>query len=336
MSERRRTRRRPSRFGGAFARLSVVGLALAAVGLAVFTRGADWVDASRGAVDDAMAPTQNVSAAPFAAIRRLGDRFSEHMDVVEENRRLREQNAELMQWYDLARSMIDKMERYERLLNVVPDPTAEGVVARLVGETSGPFVRARLVNAGREHGVEPGQAALSERGLVGRVVTAGRRSARILLLSDINSRVPVIADRNDTRAILAGDNTDLPRLEFLPRGHGLREGDRIVTSGDAGLLPRGLAVGVAFNDDQGVWRVRPYASDAPIDYVRVVRFSFPASPEEEAAADAAAAEAAAAEAEAEAEADGQEGGPADGAPVAEAAGDEEESVASADETGGGG
>ncbi len=281
MVDRRRKGRAPIRLGGPFARMAVVFLALAAIGLTVFTRDAAWVDAGRGVVDDNLAPAQNVAGAPFSALRRLGDGVSSHFRVHAENERLRRENEILRDWRDLALAMSDKMQRYERLLNALPDPDAEAVVARVVAETAGPFVRSRLLNAGRDQGVRRGQAAMSERGLVGRVVSAGARSARILMLTDPDSRIPVLADRNDTRAILVGDNTDNPLLEFLPRGHGLREGDRIATSGDAGQLPRGLAVGVAYNDDSGVWRVRLYSADAPVDQVRVVRFNYPPPPEEE-------------------------------------------------------
>lgn len=292
MMDRRRARRAPGRFGGAFARLALAGFVLAGLAMAVFARDAGWVGDTRSAVDDQLSPGQRVAGAPFAAVRRASDYVSELARIQAENERLRAENEELRAWYDLAQAMVDKMQRYERLLNVVPDPEADFVHARMVAETAGPFVRGRLLNAGEEVGVAPGQAALSERGLVGRVVTAGRRSARVLLLTDLNSRVPVMADRSDVRAILSGDNTDNPRLEFLPRGHGLREGDRIVTSGDAGQLPRGLAVGVAYNDPDGVWRVRLYSADAPVDYVRIVRFAFPAAPEDELALEEVVAEAA--------------------------------------------
>lgn len=284
MLDRRRRRRSANRFGGPLAQAAVVAAALAALGLLVFTTGASWVDKARSALDDALAPVQQVAAAPFAAIRQAGQALADHAAVYEENRRLKAENAELRRWYELALAMRDKMGRYEKLLALNPDPVADVVTARVVAETNGPFVRGRLINAGAANKVALDQAVLSEHGLVGRVVAVGARSSRVLLLSDINSRIPVMAERNDARAILAGDNEAAPRLLFLQRGHGLRDGDRIVTSGDGGQMPRGLPVGAAFTDEAGAWRVRLFADDAPIDYVRVVRFEFPPPPEAEPAA----------------------------------------------------
>jgi rod shape-determining protein MreC len=145
----------------------------------------------------------------------------------------------------------------------------------VVAETDGPFVKTRVLNAGAADGVAVDQGVLSEHGLVGRIVSAGEHSARVLLLKDLNSRVPVLIERNDIRAILAGDNSERPQLRYLRSGHGLISGDRVITSGDGGFLPHGLPVGEAFLDGQGQWRVRLDSDDGPIDFVRVVKFNFP-------------------------------------------------------------
>jgi len=276
---RRRSRVSSNPYGGPFAAAVLFALGLLAIGLLVFAPGASWVRATRAYADDLLTPAQSVVGAPFAALRNIGRLGMDHLRVQEENQRLREENARLRAWYQLALAMRDKMDRYEEILSLNPDPSAEVVVARVVAETDGPFVKTRVLNAGGDDGVRIDQAVLSEHGLVGRVVSAGRRSSRVLLLKDLNSRVPVLVERNDVRAILAGDNSQRPQMRYMRAGHGLINGDRIVTSGDGGLLPRGLAVGEAFLDGQGVWRVRLFADNGPIDYVRVVKFDFPVRPE---------------------------------------------------------
>ena len=259
----------------------LVALGVVALGLSVATQRAAWVEGPRGFVEDLVQPGRAIAAAPFDMLDRVARGMRDRGRLARDNARLREENERLRAWFELAHTMRDKMERYEQLLSVNADPGVQVVAARAVAEIDGPFVRARILNAGRKQGVEPGHGALSERGLLGRIVSAGRRSSRILLLSDLNSRVPVMAERHDVRAILAGDNTPYPRLEFLPRGHGVVNGDRIVTSGDGGGLPRGLVVGEAFADERGAWRVRLFADDTPYDYVRIMQFDFPSAPENE-------------------------------------------------------
>ena len=142
-------------------------------------------------------------------------------------------------------------------------------------DAGGAFVRTVLLNAGTDDGVAVGQAAVNAEGLVGRVVEVGRRSARILLLTDLNSRVPVVVERSRVPAILAGDNSDHPRLSFTPVNAVFEPGDRIVTSGHGGMLPPGLPIGEVISTVGGVARVRPYVDWTALEYLRVLDFTLP-------------------------------------------------------------
>ena len=107
----------------------------------------------------------------------------------------------------------------------------------------------------------------------------GQRSSRVLLLTDLNSRVPVLADRSNARAVMVGNNTNFPRLDYVGRDADLQEGDRIVTSGDDGVLPRGLPIGVAALDRDGRWRIRLFSDQAAVDFVWVFPHDRIAPPE---------------------------------------------------------
>ena len=122
-------------------------------------------------------------------------------------------------------------------------------------------------------------AAVNERGLVGRVIEVGRRSARVLLLTDFNSRVPVMVEPSRDQAILAGDNSREPGLIFLPLNPRMAVGQRVVTSGRGGVLPPGLAVGMvsAIGDREG--RGRAGGRLGPAGYVRLLEYSRVVPPE---------------------------------------------------------
>jgi rod shape-determining protein MreC len=146
------------------------------------------------------------------------------------------------------------------------------------------------------HGVRVGYIAVNENGLIGRVVTVGQRSARILMVDDYNSRIPVMGEASRVRAVLAGQATrppDLytapfqmqsPRLDFIVGAQSLREGERVITSGDGGLFPRGIPVGVARRSGDG-WRVALAASQQPIDFVRILPYVGVDRPEDAPATD---------------------------------------------------
>ena len=119
----------------------------------------------------------------------------------------------------------------------------------MVADAGGPFVHTVLINVGAEQGVAKGMAAVNERGLIGRVIEVGRRSARVMLLTDFNSRIPVMVEPSRDQAILAGNNSRQPDLIFLPLNPRLSLGDAVVTSGRGGVLPPGLAVGIVRSID---------------------------------------------------------------------------------------
>jgi rod shape-determining protein MreC len=108
--------------------------------------------------------------------------------------------------------------------------------------------------------------------VIGRITASGAQASRVLLLTDLNSRVPVRVEGTRQRAVLAGDNTDRPRLAFLPATAKLHPGDRLVTSGDGGLFPAGLPVGVVETVGPDGVRVRPWSDLESMEFIRVVRY----------------------------------------------------------------
>ena len=141
------------------------------------------------------------------------------------------------------------------------------VAARVVSDARGPFSNARIADAGTERGVVVGNPVMTERGLVGRIVGIAPGASRVLLLSDTASRTPVMIDRTNARAILTGDGGPNPKLEYLRGVDPIQSGDRVVTSGDGGVVPRGLPVGAAVKGLDGRWRVALASDKAAVDYV---------------------------------------------------------------------
>jgi rod shape-determining protein MreC len=192
--------------------------------------------------------------------------------AVAENRRLKAELKEAQQWRDVALALRDTNERYKSLLGLKTEPPIPMVAARTVTDSRGPFANTRLANAGKEKGVKAGNPVMSENGLVGRIIGVTSGASRILLLTDVASRTPVMIDRTNARAILTGDGGPNPKLEYLRGQNPVKDGDRVLTSGDGGLLPRGLPVGTAVKGLDGRWRVVLASDAAPIDFVRILLF----------------------------------------------------------------
>jgi rod shape-determining protein MreC len=226
-------------------------------------------------VTDAATPVLDVVSEPVAALNRGIDEVEGLVSLREENARLREQNRRLLQWQAVARRLEQENSLLRTQLNVDPDPEVSSVTARVIGDSGGPFVRTMLLNAGRDTGVSQGQAVVTGDGLVGRVAQVGVHSARILLVTDLNSRIPVVIEGGRHRAVMAGDNSRRPKLEFLPTSAQVSAGDRVVTSGHGGLFPPGIPIGVVAELKDGVPRVQAFVDWDRIEVVRVLRYNVP-------------------------------------------------------------
>ena len=218
---------------------------------------------------DAVVPVLAVLQQPVDRVRYGIGEFADLITAQAENRRLREENRRLLGREAEAAWLAEENRSLRRML-AVPDSRAEPprLTARIVGDSQGTFVRAMLLDAGSEQGVAVGMAALAPEGLVGRVVDVGRRSARVLLVTDFNSRIPVVVTGAGDQAVLEGDNSALPLLRFLPLNSGLSAGDRVLTFGRGGMLPAGLPVGrIVSSTAEGKPRVRPLADWSRLDHV---------------------------------------------------------------------
>jgi len=233
---------------------------------------AEAYGATRRASDTVLAPVGNVLSAPARWTGSGVDTVRGYFFAVSENRRLKAELKEMRQWRDVAIALRDTNDRYRTLLGLRTDPPIPMVAARIVTDSRGPFANTRLANSGSEKGVKAGNPVMSENGLVGRIIGVTTGASRVLLLTDTASRTPVMVDRTNARAILAGDGGPNPRLDYLRGREPVKEGDRILTSGDGGVLPRGLPVGTAVKGLDGRWRVVLASDRTAIDFVRILLF----------------------------------------------------------------
>ncbi len=254
----------------ALSRLTLPVLIAVAFGVMLLAKAdGQLAERVRMALADALAPIYGVVSGPLATVRTALADADGLMSLRQENMRLREENDRLRQWQAVAMALDAENTSLKANLHWIPDPAPSYVTARVVADAGGVYARAVLLSTGPNRAVKKGEIALDERGLVGRVTEVGMRSARVLLITDINSRIPVTLESNSTRAMLVGTNGARPRLMFWPEGTKPVEGDRVVTSAEANAFPSGLPVGVVHYTTSNVPEVEPYARLNRLDMVRV-------------------------------------------------------------------
>lgn len=247
-------------------------IAMAVAGFLLVSQGRGGATGLRSGGDQVAGPVGGVLSAPVRWIGVISDHVGDYFFAVSENRRLKDQIAELQAAEDANIALRNVIARYEAMLGIQVQPEVPMLTARSISESRGPFARSRLVDVGSARGVRVGNPIINEHGLVGRVVGTSPRVSRVLLITDAASRIPVLVDRSDARAVLAGDGSGNPRLEYVRGEDAIRVGDRILSSGDGGGIPRGVPIGVAARGIDGTWRVKLFSDRGAIDYVKVMLF----------------------------------------------------------------
>lgn len=227
---------------------------------------------TRMAVTDLTAPIMDFMSRPVAAGAELIEDIGQLAAVHADNETLREENQRLRRWRAVAQGLESENAKLREVLNFASPVPASFISGRVIGDSGGAFLRSILINVGSSHGVRKGIAAVDGAGLLGRVAEVGTWSSRILLVTDLNSRIPVLVGDSRERAILAGDNTDRPRLDYLPPEISITPGDLVVTSGHGGAFPAGLPVGTVEKTKDGELRVQPFLSPQRLEFVRLMDF----------------------------------------------------------------
>jgi rod shape-determining protein MreC len=230
----------------------------------------------RTKVTDAFAPLLSMIAQPVSDITATLATLGSLTELRAENERLLSENVRLRQYQTAVMQLEAENKALRDLLKMSIVPEQRRIVAPVIADAGGPFVRNVIVMAGERQGVRTGLVAVAAGGLAGRIISAGTQSSRLLLISDLNARVPVVFERSRQRGMVAGDNGPELRLTELPPDTEVKVGDRLLTSGVGGIYPPGLPVGVVSRIEGSTIRVEPIADLGRLELVQVLDPGTPA------------------------------------------------------------
>lgn len=268
---------------GGITRVALLAAILISSVLISLQRGAERNASSiETATQETVAPLAAVLAVPLRRFEGFFSDMSERRSAFADNEILRDEISILRERQARYDNLANKVARYEAILGVDTETNIplRKIAARAIGETDGPFVRSLLLNVGTKDGVNIGNPVMSTNGLVGHVINTGPNTTRVLRVSDLNSRIAVASARSGATAILAGDNSPLPKLSFVNQRENWMAGDRVISSGDDGSLPRGLQIGEVVGGKGGGLRVRLSSRSEPLDWVWVSPYQKISAPQE--------------------------------------------------------
>ena len=267
-----KTRTGPEEYSRPLRRVLVGLLVLVLLAVFVLWRiDSPRVERFRAALVDKVVPNLDWAMAPVTAASKMVESFQTYAALYQQNQELRRELQQMKAWREAALQLEQKNARLLDLNQVRLDPKLTHVTGVVMADSGSPFRQSVLLNVGARDGIRDGWATMDGIGLVGRISGVGERTSRVILLTDSNSRIPVTVQPTGQKAILSGDNSPSPPLEFLEHPDMIRPGDRVVTSGDGGVFPAGLLVGqVALGTDKRL-RVRLSADYERLEFLRVLR-----------------------------------------------------------------
>ncbi len=231
------------------------------------------VERFRAQVVDAVVPSMDWAMVPVTATVNLFRDFQSYQSLSEQNRELRSELRLMRAWKEAALQLEQENARLLDLNNVRLDPRLTYVTGVVMADSGSPFRQSVLLNVGERDGIVDGWATMDGIGLVGRISGVGPDTARVILMTDASSVIPATIQPSGQTALITGDNTPAPSVEFLENRELVRPGDRVVTSGDGGVFPAGLLIGQIAADPGGRLRVRLSADFERLEFLRVLRFN---------------------------------------------------------------
>jgi rod shape-determining protein MreC len=259
-------------YAGPLRRLTLAVLALVLLGTFLLWRiDSPRVERFRAQVTDQIVPNLDWAMAPITGTINLVRDFQSYRRIAEQNTELRRELRQMQAWKEAALQLEQENARLLDLNNVRLDPRLTYITGVVLADSGSPFRQSVLLNVGARDGIVEGWATMDGIGVVGRISGVAQNTARVIMVTDASSRIPAVIQPSGQRAIVAGDNSAAPPIDFLENPDLVRPGDRVVTSGDGGVFPAGLLLGQVAADPGGRLRVRLAADYERLEFLRVLR-----------------------------------------------------------------
>lgn len=228
-------------------------------------------EAIRSDFVDRFIPSFEWAMMPATRFTRMVSNLQSYSRIYEQNQELRRELREMERWKEAAVQLEQENAKLLAQNNVRLDPTLTSITGVVLTDSGTAFRQSVLLNVGHRDGVVDGWAVMDGLGLVGRISGVGRQTSRVILLTDPSSRIPVVVQPSGENALLTGDNSILPTLDFIERPENVRPGDRVVSSGDGGVFPPDILIGQVVQGSDGRLRLRMAADYGRLEFLRVLR-----------------------------------------------------------------
>ena len=222
----------------------------------------------RSSIKDIIYRGALVASVPSKGFGNLTDTVKKHVNLYSNYNQLKEENDKLKNNISKADFLELENTQLRKLIEEQVTSSSNLVSARVMLDKQSPYLNSFIINIGSNKNIKKGMAALDGKNFIGRIVDVNFFSARVLLISDLNSKIPVLIEPLAYHAILSGHGKNKPTLEYLPKKHNVQNGDKVYTSGKEGLFSPGIPIGEAIIEDN-IIRIESFSDLSQITFVNV-------------------------------------------------------------------
>ena len=201
------------------------------------------ISAFRSLVKDVIFKSSVITTYPSKSFTEFINFSKNHINLYKKYSELRSENENLKNKVSESDFLLMENKQLRKLLDEEVKSANNNVSARVMIDKKSPYLNSFIINVGGNKKVKNGMAVLSGENIIGRIVEVNYFSSRVLLVSDLNSKIPVIIEPSGHHAILSGQSSDNPILEYLPENHKVNNEDKVYTSGKEGIFDPGLPIG---------------------------------------------------------------------------------------------
>jgi rod shape-determining protein MreC len=232
----------------------------------------------RSSINDLVYRVTVMAASPGKIIVYLGSKAKDHMNVYNDNKVLREEiNLIKKKQFDVA-FLKTENENLKIALGLEKIKITEEdsiTIANVLVDQVSPFLKSVLLNKGTRHGIVKGMTVFSKNFLIGTIIESNYLSSRVLLITDLNSKIPSVIQDTDVNVILAGKgNKNDFILEYLPENFVLEPNKIIFTSGKDGFLKTGMPIAKTYLNKNNKIKIKSLADPQQASIVHVTRGQF--------------------------------------------------------------
>jgi len=227
-------------------RFSIIALVLLSI-LLIFVEKIETkpLNSFRSIIKDLVYRSSLVVSSPGRGIKMVTDATKNHFNLYKNYNELKKENLKLKGMISNEEFLVLENMQLRKLIDEQIESENNLISSRVMLDKKSPYNNSFIVNSGGNKGIKNGMAVLDGKKFIGRIVDVNFFSSRVLLVSDLNSKIPVIVEPSGNHAILSGRGKKNPTLDYLPKNHEIKDGSKVFTSGKEGIFTPGIPIGEA-------------------------------------------------------------------------------------------